>query len=111
MTENSRSAERRRAPRKPTHIRGVAKTSQGGRHALAITDLSVNGCAIVATGHPLRPGSTYGLKINGIETLGSTAAWAVGQSAGLAFASPLHPAVADHIAMLHPPMTEEMEEA
>lgn len=75
---------------------------------MEVTDLSVSGCAIVATGHPLRPGSAYGLKINGLETLGSTATWTAGQSAGLVFENPLHPAVADHLVLLHPRPREEL---
>ena len=110
MTKSTRP-ERRRAPRKATQIGGVAKTSQGARHALAITDLSVTGCAVHATIHPLKPGSAYGLKISGLETLGSTAAWSDGKSAGLLFENPLHPAVADHLARLHPPVRDELEEA
>jgi len=100
-------ADRRRAPRAPTTIAGVAKTGQGARHALEITDLSVGGCAVRSTGHPLAAGSAYGLKIKGLETLGSTAAWTAGQTAGLEFVNPLHPAVADHFALLHPRPADE----
>ena len=107
MSSSKQPAERRRSARKPTQIRGIAKTSQGGRHALEVTDLSVNGCAVVATGHPLRPGAAYGLKINGLETLGSTSTWAAGKTAGLVFEHPLHPAVADHLVLLHPRPRDE----
>ena len=105
MTEARKPSERRGAPRLATRIAAVAKTAHGQRHALHINDLSVGGCAInVAGPHPLKLGTTYALKINGLETLGSTTAWTAGQSAGLEFERPLHPAVADHIAALNPPV-------
>ena len=63
---------------------------------------------MVAGTDPLKRGAAYGLKIDGLETLGSTAAWTAGQSAGLEFERPLHPAVADHIAKLHPRPTEDL---
>lgn len=110
MSTSINAAERRRSRRAPTQITGVAKTSRGERHSLEITDLSMGGCAVVADGHPLTPGSTYGIKINGLETLGSVAAWTAGQSAGLTFEAPLHPAVADHLALLHP-RREELDRA
>ena len=111
MSKSNKAAERRRSHRAPTRINGVAKTSRGQRHALEITDLSMGGCAVVADGHPLTLGSTYGIKINGLETLGSVAAWTAGQSAGLTFEPPLHPAVADHLALLHPRRCEELNSA
>lgn len=67
-----------------------------------ISDLSVSGCAIVSTGHPLAPGTAYGLKIDGLETLGSVTAWSDGHAAGLEFENELHPAVSDHVAARHP---------
>ena len=51
------------------------------------------------------------VKINGLETLGSVAAWANGQSAGLEFQHALHPAVADYLVRLHPPVEEEPDHA
>jgi len=108
MTDATKISERRGAQRLATRIAAVAKTAQGQRHALHISDLSVGGCAIdVAGPHPLKPGTAYGIKINGLETLGSTTAWTAGQSAGLEFERPLHPAVADHIAALHPPVPSD----
>ncbi len=111
MSRPANPADRRRSPRMPTTIAGVARTGQGARHALEIIDLSVGGCAILATGHPLATGSAYGIKINGLEILGSTATWTAGQAAGLEFVNPLHPAVADHIAQLHPRAQDECEAA
>ena len=108
MTDVRKPTERRGSLRVPTRISAVAKTAHGQRHTLHISDLSVGGCAISVAGtHPLKPGTTYGLKINGLETLGSTTAWTAGQSAGLEFERPLHPAVADHIAALNPPVPSE----
>ena len=46
--------------------------------------------------------SVLQIKIEGLEVLGSTAAWTSGQAAGLTFESTLHPAVADHVAERHP---------
>lgn len=102
MSDSPNSSERRKAARTPTRIRAVASTSRGIRHKVIISDLSVSGCAIVSAGHPLAPGTTYGLKIDGLETLGSTAAWSDGPAAGLEFESALHPAVSDHVAARHP---------
>ncbi len=101
MSDTSKS-ERRKAARTPTRIRAVASTSRGIRHKVTISDLSVGGCAIVSAGHPLAPDTTYGLKIDGLETLGSTTAWTDGHAAGLEFESELHPAVSDHVAARHP---------
>ena len=102
MPDSSDSSERRQSARTPTSITAVASTSRGTRHKVVISDLSVSGCAVVTTGHPLAPGVAYGLKIDGLETLGSTAAWTEGQAAGLAFETKLHPAVSDHVAARHP---------
>ena len=105
MSDTSKS-ERRRSARTRTRIRAVASTSKGLRHRVVISDLSVSGCAIVSAGHPLAPGAAYGLKIDGLETLGSTAAWSDGHAAGLEFENPLHPAVSDHVAARHPAEAE-----
>ena len=107
----SNGKERRTSRRTPTHIDAVARTGQGLRQALQISDLSVGGCAVRASTHPLKLGLTYGLKINGLETLGSVAVWTAGQAAGLEFDRALHPAVADHFAALHPPANEEAARA
>lgn len=105
-----KNAERRAAPRLPTHIDGVARTGQGQRHMVQISDLSTGGCALVVAGDdPLKRGVAYGLKIGGLETRGSVAAWTAGRAAGLEFERPLHPAVADHIAALNPPLLEDAE--
>jgi hypothetical protein len=105
LSEHPRS-ERRRAARTRTRIRAVASTSLGIRHKVVISDLSVSGCAIVTAGDRLAPGAAYGLKIEGLETLGSTAAWSDGQSAGLLFENELHPAVSDFVAARHPAEVE-----
>ncbi len=103
MPISRQQSDRRKAPRKATRIAAVAKTAHGQRHALRISDLSISGCAIsVERGHPLTEGSSYGLKIDGLEMLGSTATWTTGQSAGLEFVRPLHPAIADHLATRNP---------
>ncbi len=103
MPNSRHPFDRRKAPRKATRIDAVAKAAHGQRHQVRISDLSVGGCAIsVERGHPLTEGSSYGLKIDGLETLGSTAAWTTDQSAGLEFLQPLHPAVADHLAVRNP---------
>lgn len=96
------SADRRRTPRTPTLIQAVAKTGQGQRQNLEVSDLSAGGCAVVTRSVPLRPGVPYGLKIGGLETLGTVTTWIAGNAAGLEFDRPLHPAVADHLANLHP---------
>ena len=103
-------AERRRSRRSDTRINAVAKTSQGARHPVQISDLSALGCAVVSQSHPLKLGLAYGLKIGGIETLGAVTAWTAGQNAGLQFERALHPAVADHLARIHPPKQDEAEE-
>lgn len=111
MPDTTSLADRRRALRYDTTIKAVIRTSQGARHAVVLNDLSEGGCAVTASGHPLAPGVSYGLKINGLETLGSVAAWANGQSAGLEFQHALHPAVADYLVRLHPPVEEEPDHA
>jgi hypothetical protein len=104
----TKSDDRRRTARLPTRINAFAKTGQGVRHTLEISDLSEGGCAVVSAGHPLTPGVAYGLKINGLEVLGSRTAWIDGRSAGLAFDAPLHPAVATHFSALHPRTCDEL---
>jgi hypothetical protein len=109
MPHSRKPSERRKAGRAMTRIDAVARTSQGARHKLEISDLSVGGCSVLAADHPLRQGSAYGIKISGLEVLGSIATWTAGQAAGLEFEQPLHPAVADHIAALNPPLLEEAD--
>lgn len=106
---DNKTDERRRSARVPTTIDAVARTGQGARHPLEISDLSEGGCAVVSLGHPLTLGGVYGLKIRGLEVLASTAAWTDGPSAGLEFDAPLHPAVAAHFSALHPRRRAEPE--
>lgn len=102
MTEEPKFRDRRRAFRVPTTISAVAKTTRGSAHNVEIDDLTPDGCAVTAAGHPLQAGVTYGVKLQGLETLASTARWTAGEKAGLEFDRPLHPAVADHLAARHP---------
>lgn len=102
MTEDAKFRERRRALRVPTSIAAVAKTTQGSPQNLEINDLTPEGCAVTAAGYPLVVGVIYGVKIEGLEGLASTARWTAGTQSGLEFDRPLHPAVADHVAARHP---------
>lgn len=107
MLDSRNRKERRRSPRLDTSIDAVAKTSQGARHAVRLMDLSAGGCAVTALHQPLKIGLTYGLKIDGLETLGAVASWSAGQVSGLEFVQSLHPAVADHLVRLNPPLEED----
>lgn len=110
MPNKTQAAERRAALRTDTSINAIAKTSQGARLAVEISDLSAEGCGVRTSRHPLKAGLAYGLKIEGLETLGATTAWVAGESAGLQFERALHPAVADHLARLNPPVEETAED-
>lgn len=108
----SRNAdERRTAQRMATRIDAVARSVHGERHRLEITDLSTTGCAIMSHGHPLNAKTAYGLKMAGLETLGSITEWTDGKKSGLRFERHLHPAVADHIAARNPPACEAIQPA
>ena len=100
--EKAKFRNRRRAFRVPTSIAAIAKTAQGSAHNLEINDLTPEGCAVTAAGHPLVAGLVYGVKIDGLEGLVTTARWTSGAQSGLEFDRPLHPAVADHVAARHP---------
>jgi hypothetical protein len=101
MTEESKFHDRRRDYRAPTLIPAVAKAANGMAQSVVINDLTTDGCAVTATGHPLIPGRVYGVKLDGLEGLVTTARWSAGARSGLQFDRPLHPAVADHIAARH----------
>lgn len=102
MTYDEKFRDRRGSSRLPTSIAAVAQSTQGAVQRLEISDLSPEGCAVVVAGPPLVAGTVYGIKMEGLEGLVSTARWTAGQQAGLQFDRPLYPAIAEHIAARHP---------
>jgi hypothetical protein len=100
---NPKLHDRRLSDRIATRIPAEIRSAQGARYNLVISDLSVDGCAIVSSNRPLKPGQAYGLKIRNLEVLGSIAAWTNEGASGLRFEQSLHPAVAAHFAALYPP--------
>lgn len=102
----SEQDDRRSSPRFDARIDGRLKCSRGSRNAVAITDISVDGCAVAIGPQGVAEGRGYGIKIGGLETLGAELRWVGGREAGLQFDRPLHPAVLDHIVRENPPPDE-----
>ena len=101
MTTKS-SAERRKAVRHETAMKGVLNCSHGSRLKIDIVDLSTSGFS-VEMGHPaISAGRGFAVQVPGLESLGAELRWKATESAGFRFVQPLHPAVLDHVVRAHP---------
>lgn len=99
--------DRRAEPRVDIELRAVLKSSQGRADNAVITDLSTGGFAAATDTATLHPRLGYSIKVDGLEAQAAELRWTSPEKAGFAFQRPLHPAVADHLTGLNPPLERE----
>jgi hypothetical protein len=63
-------------------------------HRVRVQDLSTDGCKVELVEQP-REGDTVSIKFDGLEALEAAVSWVFGDTAGLTFKNPIHPAVFD----------------
>lgn len=88
---------RRRSPRYGVDVDGIIRSGGGAEHAVAIANLSVDGCRFTASGRRMAAGTLLAIGIGPVGLLHARVAWRVGAVHGVSFDQPLHPAVLDHI--------------
>ncbi len=83
-------------------------------HAVAISNLSLDGCRFTASGRRIAAGTLLALGVGPVGTLHARVAWRVGSVHGISFDQPLHPAVLDYIRLFlstEPALIEERSAA
>jgi len=97
--ERGSEYDRRRYARAPVQIGAGLRSGGDDRPSspINVVDLSTGGAGIEAGVH-LECGSRVWLKLPGLQSWAARVMWCDGNRAGLAFDSPLHPAVVDRYA-------------
>jgi PilZ domain-containing protein len=101
---------RRRSPRYGVDVDGVIRGDSGAQHTVAISNLSVDGCRMSASGRRLAAGTALTIGVGPVGRLHARVVWRVGAVHGISFDQPLHPAVLDHIRLFlstEPALIEE----
>jgi hypothetical protein len=95
------SAERRKAVRHETSMKGILDCSNGSRSKVEIVDLSTSGF----NAEMAQPG--LAIRMPGLESLGAELCWTASERAGFRFSHPLHPAVLDHVVRAQPATVDD----
>ena len=101
---------RRRSPRYGVDVDGVIRGESGAAQAVAISNLSIDGCRLSAAGRRLAAGTALTIGVGPVGLLHACVVWRVGAVHGISFDQPLHPAVLDHIRLFlstEPALIEE----
>lgn len=101
------SAERRKAVRHETSMKGILDCSHGSRLKVEIVDLSTSGFNAEMAQPGLNADGGFAIRMPGLESLGAELCWTGAESAGFRFSHPLHPAVLDHVVRAHPAMADD----
>jgi hypothetical protein len=97
--ERGSEYDRRRYARAPVQIGAGLRSGGDDRPscAVSVVDLSTGGAGVEVDVH-LESGSRVWLKLPGLQSWPARIVWCAAGRAGLAFDSPLHPAVVDRYA-------------
>jgi hypothetical protein len=95
--ERGSEYDRRRFARSPVQIGAGLRGDDRPATPVAVYDLSTGGAGIEAAIH-LESGMRVWLKLPGLQSWPARVAWSDGARAGLAFDTPLHPAVVERYA-------------
>lgn len=104
--------EQGRDRRYAVKVEGKTEHRDGQVQAVQVTNLSANGCRFEAA----RPFGDYAfltLSFGKAETLEAQVCWRIGETHGVRFARPLHPALLDHVRLFlseQPALVAEREE-
>lgn len=90
------AVQHRTTPRHAIAIIGRVRTGTGARD-VTVLDLSVHGCRFHDRFGHLLEGTAVTIKLGPIGPIDAEVKWREKEHVGIAFASPLHPAVLDHI--------------
>jgi hypothetical protein len=101
------SAERRKAVRHETSMKGILDCSNGSRSKVEIVDLSTSGFNAEMAQPGLTADSGFAIRMPGLESLGAELCWTASERAGFRFSHPLHPAVLDHVVRAHPATVDD----
>lgn len=102
--------DRRRTTRLEVNVEGVIRRGNGVEHAVAISNLSLDGCWFTASGRRIPARTRLALSVGPLGLLHARVAWRVGAVHGVSFDQALHPAVLDHIRLFlstEPALIEE----
>ncbi|MGZ3233944.1 MAG: PilZ domain-containing protein [Croceibacterium sp.] len=102
--------DRRRSTRHEVDVEGVIRSGNGVEHAVAISNLSLDGCRFTASGRRIPAGTPLALSVGPVDLLHARVAWRVGAVHGVSFDQALHPAVLDRIRLFlstEPALIEE----
>jgi hypothetical protein len=99
--DDARHLRDRTAMRLPVGIKATFREQGLNRMDVDVVDLSATGFCIT-TVYRVRVGQRVWLAIPGLKPMEAMVRWSNGQNHGCEFASPMHPAVVDHIHRLFP---------
>jgi hypothetical protein len=102
LRSSARNRDARRAMRLDVAFDAGLREPGSSKFQIRVTDLSVTGFRC-ETSFTLRMGSPVWLTIPGLSAIEAVVAWKEHFLYGCSFKNPLHIAVFDHIAKLHPP--------
>lgn len=90
------ASRQRQADRSAVRLTASIRERSATAHDAVINNLSRTGCMVSNT--YLRAGRPVWVRFGSLAPIESRVIWARGDSAGIRFSQPLHPAVLDHIA-------------
>jgi hypothetical protein len=91
-------------------VEGIIRSNGGAEHAVAISNLSLDGCRFTASGRRIAAGTLLALGVGPVGPLHARIVWRVGAVHGVSFDQSLHPAALDHIRLFlstEPALIEE----
>lgn len=91
----------RRAERIAVRMQASLREPSFSKFDVMVSDLSTDGFRC-ETHYRITPGTVVWLTIPGLSALESRVVWANGKAYGCAFTQPLHVAVMEHVARMHP---------
>jgi hypothetical protein len=91
----------RRAERVAVRLQASLRQQSFSKFDVLVSDLSTDGFRC-ETHYRVSPNSIVWLTIPGLSPLESHVVWANGKAYGCAFTQPLHVAVMEHVARMHP---------
>jgi len=101
----------RQSERLPVLLLADCRKPSGFRGTVDVMDLTNKGCRIRHRGINLERHQRVTLRMEGLEVLVCVVRWVSGDSAGIEFGRPLHPAVVLFIQQMHPPTQAELSDS
>lgn len=96
--KNKRDLDPRQRRRRDAGVDATVRREDGTPLAASVTDLSETGCRIEAAAGTVAIDDAVVVRPQGMEAFAGRVCWTHEKTAGIEFASRLHPAIVDHIA-------------